>query len=40
MVAAAGTASLVLATRFDRRDRRGGVESGSGTPDHEKEVLG
>ncbi len=40
LIAAAGTASLVLATRFDRRNRRGTVESGSGTPDHEREVLG
>ncbi|MBW0105647.1 hydrogen gas-evolving membrane-bound hydrogenase subunit E [Pseudonocardia sp. KRD291] len=40
LVAAAGTASLVLATRFDRRTRRDDVESGSGSPDHEREVLG
>jgi multicomponent Na+:H+ antiporter subunit A len=40
LIAAAGTASLVLATRFDRRTRRGTVDSGSGTPEHEKEVLG
>ncbi|MCE0763913.1 DUF4040 domain-containing protein [Pseudonocardia kujensis] len=35
LIAAAGTASLVLATRFDRRRKAGG-----GTPEHEKEVLG
>ncbi|GAA3225452.1 Na+/H+ antiporter subunit A [Pseudonocardia petroleophila] len=34
-VAAAGVASLVLATRYDR-----GRGSGSGTPSHEKDVLG
>jgi len=34
LIAAAGTASLVLATRFDRRDRVGG-----GTPEAEKELL-
>ncbi|MGH3934421.1 MAG: hydrogen gas-evolving membrane-bound hydrogenase subunit E [Pseudonocardiaceae bacterium] len=39
LIAAAGTASLVLATRHDRR-RRGRLESGSGIPEHEKEVLG
>ncbi len=39
LIAAAGTASLVLATRHDRR-RGGRVESGSGAPEHEKEVLG
>ncbi|WP_233899136.1 hydrogen gas-evolving membrane-bound hydrogenase subunit E [Pseudonocardia dioxanivorans] len=40
LVAASGTASLVLATRHDRR-RRGKVRaSGSGTPAHEKEVSG
>jgi multicomponent Na+:H+ antiporter subunit A len=39
LIAAAGTASLVLATRFDRR-RHGGVRSGSGSPEHEEEVLG
>ncbi|MFR9805765.1 hydrogen gas-evolving membrane-bound hydrogenase subunit E [Pseudonocardia sp. RS010] len=36
MVAIAGTASLALATRYDRRPRG----SGSGTPEHEKELLG
>jgi multicomponent Na+:H+ antiporter subunit A len=40
LIAAAGTASLVLATRFDRRNRRGTLDSGSGSPEHEKEVLG
>lgn len=35
LIAAAGTASLVLATRFDKRRKAGG-----GTPEHEKEVLG
>ncbi|MDQ4118973.1 MAG: DUF4040 domain-containing protein, partial [Actinomycetota bacterium] len=40
LIAAAGTASLVLATRFDRKGRRGGVDSGAGTPAHEEEVLG
>ncbi|MFC5948942.1 hydrogen gas-evolving membrane-bound hydrogenase subunit E [Pseudonocardia lutea] len=35
LIAAAGTASLVLATRFDRKRR-----TGSGTPEHEREVLG
>ncbi len=39
LIAAAGTASLVLATRFDRR-RAGNVVSGSGSPEHEEEVLG
>ncbi|MGH4026307.1 MAG: hydrogen gas-evolving membrane-bound hydrogenase subunit E, partial [Pseudonocardiaceae bacterium] len=39
LIAAAGTASLVLATRHDRR-RGGRVESGSGLPEHEQEVLG
>ncbi|MGQ0717877.1 MAG: hydrogen gas-evolving membrane-bound hydrogenase subunit E [Pseudonocardiales bacterium] len=39
LIAAAGTASLVLATRHDRR-RRGRLESGSGEPEHEEEVLG
>ncbi|GEC21056.1 Na+/H+ antiporter subunit A [Pseudonocardia hydrocarbonoxydans] len=34
-VAAAGVASLVLATRYDR-----GRDSGQGTPRHEKDVLG
>ncbi|ODT96982.1 MAG: NADH dehydrogenase, partial [Pseudonocardia sp. SCN 72-86] len=40
LVAAAGTASLVLATRYDRRRKSRVTRSGSGTPDHEKEVLG
>uniref|UniRef100_UPI0015EFFEEB hydrogen gas-evolving membrane-bound hydrogenase subunit E n=1 Tax=Pseudonocardia pini TaxID=2758030 RepID=UPI0015EFFEEB len=35
LIAAAGTASLVLATRFDRKG-----ESGAGTPEHEKEIQG
>ncbi|GAA2854902.1 Na+/H+ antiporter subunit A [Pseudonocardia halophobica] len=35
LIAAAGTASLVLATRFDRKR-----EAGGGTPEHEREVLG
>ncbi|GAA4693610.1 Na+/H+ antiporter subunit A [Pseudonocardia yuanmonensis] len=35
LIAAAGTASLVLATRFDGKRRAGG-----GTPEHEREVLG
>jgi multicomponent Na+:H+ antiporter subunit A len=39
-VAAAGVASLVLATRYDRRGRRRPVESGQGTPRHEEDVLG
>jgi multicomponent Na+:H+ antiporter subunit A len=39
LIAAAGTASLVLATRHDRR-RGGRLESGSGIPEHDKEVLG
>jgi multicomponent Na+:H+ antiporter subunit A len=34
LIAAAGTAGLVFATRFDRRDR-----SGAGTPEHEEEVA-
>lgn len=38
-IAAAGVASLVLATRYDRR-RGNRLESGSGTPEHEEEVLG
>jgi len=37
-VAAAGVASLVLATPFDRRDR-GGTGGGSGTPELEREVV-
>jgi multicomponent Na+:H+ antiporter subunit A len=39
LIAAAGTASLVLATRHDRRRGRR-LHSGSGVPEHEKEVLG
>jgi multicomponent Na+:H+ antiporter subunit A len=39
LIAAAGTASLVLATRHDRR-RAGRWQSGSGVPEHEEEVLG
>jgi multicomponent Na+:H+ antiporter subunit A len=39
-VAAAGVASLVLATRYDRRGRRSLVESGQGSPRHEEDVLG
>ena len=38
-VAAVGVASLVLATPFDRRRRRG-RESGAGSPGHEEEVIG
>ncbi|MHA6793215.1 hydrogen gas-evolving membrane-bound hydrogenase subunit E [Pseudonocardia bannensis] len=38
LIAAAGTASLVLATRHDRR-RDGQVKSGSGSPEHEEELL-
>lgn len=40
LIAAAGAASLVLATRYDRRRAGRVVESGSGTPGHEEEVLG
>jgi multicomponent Na+:H+ antiporter subunit A len=39
-VAASGVASLVLATRYDRRRRRGPVVSGQGSPRHEEHVLG
>jgi multicomponent Na+:H+ antiporter subunit A len=39
-VAAVGVASLVLATRHDRRGRRGPVESGQNTPQHEEDLLG
>ncbi|MQA14501.1 MAG: DUF4040 domain-containing protein [Pseudonocardiaceae bacterium] len=39
LIAAAGTASLVLATRYDRH-RAERVISGSGGPEHEEEVLG
>jgi multicomponent Na+:H+ antiporter subunit A len=38
-VAAVGVASLVLATPYDRRRRRG-KESGAGSPGHEAEVIG
>jgi multicomponent Na+:H+ antiporter subunit A len=38
-IAAAGVASLVLATRYDRRGRRR-VESGQSSPEHEEDVLG
>jgi multicomponent Na+:H+ antiporter subunit A len=38
-VAAAGVASLVLATRYDRRVR-GEVVTGQGSPHHEEDVLG
>jgi multicomponent Na+:H+ antiporter subunit A len=38
-IAAAGVASLVLATRHDRRGRRA-VRSGQGSPQHEEDVLG
>ena len=40
LIAAAGTASLVLATRFDRKRPRGGIDSGAGSPEHEREALG
>ncbi|HYH32260.1 MAG TPA: hydrogen gas-evolving membrane-bound hydrogenase subunit E [Pseudonocardia sp.] len=39
-VAAAGVASLVLATRYDRQRSGGRVESGQSTPRHEEDVLG
>jgi multicomponent Na+:H+ antiporter subunit A len=39
-VAAAGVASLVLATRHDRRRRGEPVESGQSSPRHEEDVLG
>ncbi len=39
-IAAAGVASLVLATRYDRGGGRATVESGQGTPAHEEDVLG
>ena len=39
-IAAAGVASLVLATRYDRRGGRAAVESGQGSPEHELDVLG
>ncbi|MET0189021.1 MAG: hydrogen gas-evolving membrane-bound hydrogenase subunit E [Pseudonocardia sediminis] len=43
LIAAAGTASLVFATRFDRRNPtspRESPTSEAGSPEHEKEVLG
>ncbi|MDQ3152829.1 MAG: DUF4040 domain-containing protein, partial [Actinomycetota bacterium] len=39
LIAAAGTATLVLATRYDRR-HGGRVVSDSGHPEHDREVLG
>ncbi|HLU58567.1 MAG TPA: hydrogen gas-evolving membrane-bound hydrogenase subunit E [Pseudonocardia sp.] len=39
-IAAAGVASLVLATRYDRRRRSGAIESGQASPQHEEDVLG
>ncbi|MFP5022891.1 hydrogen gas-evolving membrane-bound hydrogenase subunit E [Pseudonocardia phyllosphaerae] len=39
LICAAGTASLVLATRHDRR-RHDRVVSGGGSPQHEEEVIG
>ncbi len=39
-VAAAGVASLVLATRYDRKGGRQSVESGQGSPRHEEDALG
>lgn len=38
-VAGAGVASLVLATRYDRKDA-GAVDSGQSSPRHEEDVLG
>ncbi|WP_264199934.1 hypothetical protein [Pseudonocardia sp. ICBG601] len=40
LICASGTASLVLATRYDKRQNGKVVRSGSGSPKHEKEVLG
>ena len=40
LICASGTASLVLATRYDKRKGGKVVRSGSGSPKHEKEVLG
>ncbi|SDF38180.1 hydrogen gas-evolving membrane-bound hydrogenase subunit E [Pseudonocardia oroxyli] len=40
LIAAAGTASLVLATRHDKKGKSGRVESGGGTPEHEEEIAG
>jgi multicomponent Na+:H+ antiporter subunit A len=39
-IAAAGVASLVLATRYDRGGGRRPVESGQSSPEHEEDVLG
>jgi len=39
-VAAAGVASLVLATGYDRRRTNRPAESGQGSPRHEEDVLG
>jgi multicomponent Na+:H+ antiporter subunit A len=39
-IAAAGVASLVLATRYDRRGGRRPTDSGQGSPQHEEDVLG
>ena len=40
LICAAGTASLVLATRYDKRKAGRTVTSGAGSPKHEQEVLG
>ncbi|WP_010239571.1 hydrogen gas-evolving membrane-bound hydrogenase subunit E [Pseudonocardia sp. P1] len=40
LICAAGTASLVLATRYDKKKGGAVVSSGSGSPKHEQEVLG
>ncbi|MEV1291854.1 hydrogen gas-evolving membrane-bound hydrogenase subunit E [Pseudonocardia sp. NPDC049635] len=40
LICAAGVASLVLATRYDKRKGGQVVTSGSGSPKHEQEVLG
>ncbi|MEQ3554763.1 hydrogen gas-evolving membrane-bound hydrogenase subunit E [Pseudonocardia nematodicida] len=40
LICAAGAASLVLATRYDRKRDGRVTASGSGSPQHEKEVLG
>ncbi|WP_156819649.1 hydrogen gas-evolving membrane-bound hydrogenase subunit E [Pseudonocardia sp. HH130630-07] len=40
LICAAGTASLVLATRYDKKKGGTVVDSGSGSPKHEQEVLG
>ena len=39
-VAAAGVASLVLATRYDRKGLSASVESGQGSPRHEEDLVG